>query len=138
MDDPRIERDVDLPAPPEDVWTALTQEIGEWFGAEGEIDASPGGRATFRFPGGTRREAVVEEADPPHRLRLRWMPVEWGPIGDPRLAPASTVTFELVPTDDGTRLTVTEQLTAAHPRELPRRSDAPRGPLGFEARAMAG
>jgi uncharacterized protein YndB with AHSA1/START domain len=102
-----IERELDLPAPPDEVWTALTdpEELTRWFGAEVWGDLEPGGTAVFREDDGTVRRAVVEEADAPHRLTFRW----WPEGGDDW---PSRVEYELMEVPGGTRLRVVERLLA--------------------------
>jgi uncharacterized protein YndB with AHSA1/START domain len=85
-----IERTTELPAAPEEVWEALTDEDGlaGWFGSEDEVAA--------------RKAARIDEADPGRRLAWTWWPE--GESGG-----ASTVEITLVPTTGGTRLTVIER-----------------------------
>jgi uncharacterized protein YndB with AHSA1/START domain len=92
-----------LDAPVEEAWEAFTDEdaLSAWFGADVELEPSPLGKATFRFPDGSVRFAVVEEVDAPHRLAWRW----W-PAGD--RASATRVAVELEPVDDETRVRVVE------------------------------
>jgi uncharacterized protein YndB with AHSA1/START domain len=91
-----IERTTELPAAPDEVWEALTDEDGlaSWFGDEDEVAA--------------RKAARIDEADPGRRLAWTWWPE--GESGG-----ASTVEITLVPTPGGTRLTVIERapLTAS-------------------------
>ena len=63
-------------APVEDTWQAVTDPtaLSEWFGADVDMQPSPLGKATFRFPDGTVRFGVVEEVDAPRRLAWRWWP----------------------------------------------------------------
>ena len=102
-----VEREVVLPAEPEEVWTSLTdpEELTRWFGAEVWGDFEAGGTAVFREDDGTVRRAVVEEADAPRRLAFRWWP-EGGEDWPSRVA------YELDQVPGGTRLRVIErQLT---------------------------
>jgi uncharacterized protein YndB with AHSA1/START domain len=94
----RIERDVFLPTPPEEVWEALTQaeRLERWFANEVELEPEPGGRALFRWSNGEEREAVVEDVDPERRLALRW------------LDDGGFVSLELHGVDGGTELRVVE------------------------------
>ena len=115
-----IHRQILLPAPPERVWVALTEgeELSTWFGADVELDARPGGSATFRWPGGRHREATVEEMDPHRRLSLRWAPFERITAGV-RVIPATRIEFTLEAAPGGTVLSVSERrLGDAAPRGL--------------------
>lgn len=105
-----VEREIVLPAASDEVWEAITaaDEIGEWFGAEADDDVRPGGRVTFRWPDGTKREAVVQRVEPGERLVYKWLPYEVSPDGRLVERTPSTVAFELEPTADGTRLRVVE------------------------------
>jgi len=96
----QVEREIELDAPPDEVWEALTEpeQLEEWFANEVDFDVERGG--TFRWDDGDVRHAVVEEADPGRHLRIRW----WEPGG----AGESEVSITLVGVPAGTRLVVTE------------------------------
>ena len=98
-----VVREVLLQVPPDGVWSALTEAalLSAWFEAEVEIDPRPRGAVRFRFGDGSELRGVIHELDPRRRLGLRWRDVEHA--GDP-----TTVVFELHPTEEGTRLVVTE------------------------------
>lgn len=100
-----VERHVDLDAPAEEVWAALTDDgaLSAWFGGAVTLDPSPGGEGRFEEPDGTVRRARVDEAEPGRRLALRWWPE------DDDDGTISTVAFELVPQPGGTRLVVVER-----------------------------
>src|SRR2546423_15414138 len=68
-----VTREVVFPAPPEEVWEALTEpeRLEEWFANEGELDARPGGAGVFRWGDGDERHATVREAGPAERPRPR-------------------------------------------------------------------
>ena len=104
-----VERSVELDASPDDVWRALTEpdELAAWFGPEAELDVQPGGRGRFVDDDGVVRRAVVDHVRPGEQLVLRW----W-PEGDGPGAGASVVTFVVAPSRGGSRLIVTERLTA--------------------------
>jgi uncharacterized protein YndB with AHSA1/START domain len=88
------ERTVDLPAEPDEVWEALTDDeaLEAWFGDEDELAA--------------RRAARVDHSDPGRSLTWTWQP--GGEDGD-----ESTVSITLIPMPDGgTRLTVIESSPA--------------------------
>src|SRR5438093_5595569 len=97
----RIERELLVPAPVDDVWPAVSEpgELSEWFGAEVELDVRPGGRGTFRWPDGTERGAVVEEVDAPRRLAFRWLPFERSTDGT-HAVKQTRVEIELEPVAD--------------------------------------
>jgi uncharacterized protein YndB with AHSA1/START domain len=93
----RIERELLLPAPPEDVWDVVTG--AGWLAEEVHLDLFPGGDANFRS-----RESVkngwVEEVLAPARLAF-W----WATDGDP----ATRVELTLEPEGEAaTRLRVIE------------------------------
>ena len=95
----RIEREIVLPAGPDEVWEALTdpEQLEEWFANEVELDPRPGGSGVFRWDDGDERHATVREAEPGERLVLDW---EDGDEGE--------VLLELEPCEDGTILHVVE------------------------------
>ena len=99
----QVEREVVLPVSRDVAWEALTddQELSEWFAADAELDARPGGSGRFVDDDGTVRHAVVETVDPERLLRFVWWPEDGG------TGPTS-VEFELVEVGAGTRLTVIE------------------------------
>jgi uncharacterized protein YndB with AHSA1/START domain len=91
------------------VWEALTDErlLGEWLAQDAELDPVPGGRASFRFADGEKREGTVLEVE-----EERLLAFSWARPGEPR----SVVEFSLEPAVGGTRLVVVERgpiLTAA-------------------------
>ena len=92
-----ITREIELPAPRDDVWDALTspERLEEWFANEVELDATPGGSGRFRWDNGEERRAVVETVEPEERLVLRW-------DDDGR------VDLRLEDSDTGTRIVVRE------------------------------
>ena len=112
-----IERVIVVPGTPGDVWPAVTEseEISEWFGAEAELDARPGGRGVFRWPDGASRHVVVEEVEPAHRLTFRWLPFQRTEDGDIVMLPSTRVEITLDEVEGGTRVRVVErgQLPAA-------------------------
>jgi uncharacterized protein YndB with AHSA1/START domain len=106
-----VRRRVWLPATPARVWVALTdsRELSAWFGADVSLDLRPGGRATFRWPDGHQRGAVLEEVEPPSLLSFRWLPFERSPSGRARLAPPTRVELRLEPAEGGAALTLVER-----------------------------
>ena len=105
----RVQRETVLEAPSSQVWEALTDErlLGEWLAQDAELDPVPGGRASFRFADGEKREGTVLEVEEERSLAF-----SWARPGEPR----SVVEFSLEPAVGGTRLVVVERgpiLTAA-------------------------
>ena len=93
----RIERELKLDAPVDEVWDAITSD--GWLADEVQLDLSPGGDASFRSDAGTR-SGWVEQVLAPARLTFWWA------AGD---QPASRVELTLIPDrDGGTRLRVVE------------------------------
>jgi uncharacterized protein YndB with AHSA1/START domain len=92
-----VVREVVFPAPPDEVWAALTEpeRLEEWFANDVELDPQPGGEGIFRWDDGEERRAVVREAEPEERLVL-----DWEDDGE--------VVLELEQVEGGTRLHVVE------------------------------
>jgi uncharacterized protein YndB with AHSA1/START domain len=93
----RIERELVLEAPVEEVWEAITGD--GWLAEEVFLDLRPGGEASFRSERETRT-GWIEEALAPSRLTFWWSADD---------QPASRVELTLDPDQDGaTRLRVVE------------------------------
>ena len=90
-----IEREVQLPNPPVEVWEAVIDpaRLGEWLGGELEVSLRPGGRGSFRSPDGAARRLIVLHVDHRHELSFSWWP-------ETDAGSASTVTITL--DDDNT------------------------------------
>jgi uncharacterized protein YndB with AHSA1/START domain len=69
-----VEREVVLHATPEEAWEAFSDpgRLGEWLGAEVELEPVPGGELHVRFEGGEERSGFVEEVEPAERLAFWW------------------------------------------------------------------
>ena len=69
-----VQREIVVPAPVEEVWSALTEpeRLEEWFANDVELDLEPGGVGTFRWDDGDERHAVVEEVVPERRFAFTW------------------------------------------------------------------
>jgi len=92
-----VEREVTVPAPPDEVWESLTEpkRLEEWFANDVELDPREGGRGVFRWADGDERHATVRELDEEHRIVLDW-------------DDGGQVAIELEPVEDGTRVHVVE------------------------------
>jgi uncharacterized protein YndB with AHSA1/START domain len=125
---------IQIDAPPERVWEALTtpDQISKWFfGVETESDWQVGSAIVHRGeyqgrPYEDRGEIV--EFDPPHRfVHTHWSPVSGKPDTPEH---AQRVTWTLEPSDGGTALTVdevnlpSEQARAVSDQSWPQALDA--------------
>jgi len=108
----RIEREIDIDAPIEVVWTVITEpeHINGWFTDSAELDVRPGaeGRFSWEASATNRKMAVnvrVERVDPPHFFSFRW---EYPDGEEPTEANAPLVEFSLEARGDSTRLRLVE------------------------------
>jgi uncharacterized protein YndB with AHSA1/START domain len=92
----RVQRELLLPARPEDVWDAVTGD--GWLAEEVDLDLRVGGDAHFRSGAGTKT-GWVEDVCAPERLAF-W----WAQDGNP----ATRVELTLTPEGEATRLRVVE------------------------------
>lgn len=92
-----VEREIVVPEEPGEVWESLTdpERLEEWFAAEVELDARPGGEGVFRWADGDERRAVAREIEKAERLVLDW-------------EDGGSVAIELEPVVEGTRVHVVE------------------------------
>lgn len=109
-------REVEIDAPPGDVWDALTDPdaLSAWFDADARLDVRPAGTGRFRTEDGEVRLAVVEEVVEPRQVVFTWWPVgaaTRGPAPD-----RSRVTIDIEPHGTGSRVRVTEELVAVTTR----------------------
>ncbi len=109
----RIDKTIDIQAPPERVWRALTdaRELAQWFQVTIEGVIAPGEELwmTALHPGyeGQRfRVRVVEMSA--WRMVWQWHPGQVDPTVDYAHEPLTSVTFTLEATPGGTRLSLSE------------------------------
>jgi uncharacterized protein YndB with AHSA1/START domain len=95
-----LEKELFIKASPERVFQALTrkEELERWFLVKAEMELRPGGAIRFEMGSGMVETGKVLVFDPPHRLSFTWEAVE---------PSATTITFELIPENDGTQLRLT-------------------------------
>jgi uncharacterized protein YndB with AHSA1/START domain len=111
----RIDRAIEIQAPPERVWRALTDvgELSEWFQVtiEGTLTKGSDVWMTSVHPqhAGQRFRVHVADMTPPRRLVWRWHPGEVDPGIDYSREPQTTVTFTLEASGRGTKLSVSEE-----------------------------
>ena len=92
----RIERELWLPAQPDEVWEAITAD--GWLADRVRLDLRPGGDAHFDS-GGAVRSGWVEDVSEPERLTFWWA------LDD---EPATRVELKIEAGDAGTRLRIVE------------------------------
>lgn len=109
----RIDRTIEIQAPPERVWRALTnaKELSTWFQVTIEGEIAPGNEVwmTSMSKGYVVRFRVLfVEMTPPTRFVWQWHPGAVDPNVDYSSEPRTTVTFTLEPSGSGTRLSLAE------------------------------
>jgi uncharacterized protein YndB with AHSA1/START domain len=110
----RIDRTIEIQAPPERVWRALTnaKELATWFQVTIEGDIAPGNEVwmTSMSKGykGVRFRILFVEMTPPKRFVWQWHPGAVDPNVDYSSEPRTTVTFTLEPSGGGTRVSLAE------------------------------
>ena len=127
----RIEKAIELNAPVERVWKALTdhEAFGEWFKVRLDGPFVVGKRSTgqMTYPGFEHLpwEAEVVAMDEPTYFAFRWPPYYHELEVDSSKDPWTLVEFRLQRAGQGTRLSLVESGFAALP--------ADRGPLAFRS-----
>ena len=106
-----IERELHVDASPEVVYEVISspEHVREWWPDHAEFEAASGATGVITFgdpasPDAQRERLTVVAADPPRRFAFRWGYDE-GAASDTN---SLLVTFELVPSGDGTLLRFTE------------------------------
>ena len=109
-----IEKTVDISAPVERVWRALTdyREFGAWFRVNLEGPFVPGevARGNITYPGYEHvvMTVKVKRMEAPRHFAFTWHPYAIEPDVDYSAETPTLVEFRLEPTLNGTRLTVVE------------------------------
>ena len=110
----RIDRSIEISAPPERVFRALTTaaELSEWFqvAIEGELAAGREVWMTSTHPDhkGQRFQVRIKEMTRPSRVVWEWHPGAVDETLDYSREPRTTVTFTIEPFARGSRLSVSE------------------------------
>jgi uncharacterized protein YndB with AHSA1/START domain len=91
-----VHREVDLPCSPSEAWEHVIDPT--WLGDDGDLPTTPGSDGWIS-DGDDVRFLIVEEVDEENRLVYRWASFAEEP---------SRVAIELTPTDEGTRVTISE------------------------------
>jgi uncharacterized protein YndB with AHSA1/START domain len=110
----RIEKTIELRAPIERVWSALTDsaQFSQWFRVKldqpfvvGEVARGPISHHGYDH---LTWEARIVAMDEPHLFSFTWLPYAVDPNVDYSGETPTLVEFRLTPTADGTRLVVVE------------------------------
>ncbi|ESR25501.1 SRPBCC family protein [Lutibaculum baratangense] len=110
----RIEKTIEIAAPVERVWQALTdhREFGQWFRVTLDMPFVPGevARGKVAYPGFEHIgfEVTVAAMERPGYFAFRWHPYPADPQVDYSQEEPTLVEFRLEPVEAGTRLTVVE------------------------------
>jgi uncharacterized protein YndB with AHSA1/START domain len=110
----RIEKTIELKAPVEKVWRALTdyREFGEWFRVKLDGPFVPGKVSTghIAYPGyeHLKWQARVKQMEAPRLFSFTWHPYAVDPAVDYSTETPTLVEFRLEPTPAGTRLILVE------------------------------
>ena len=109
-----ITRQIEILAPPERVWSALTdnQQFGQWFGAkiDGAFGLGETVKAEMTMEGveGLTFDLRIAKMDAPERFVFDWPAYDFAENRDRSDLPWTRVEFRLEPSAKGTLLTVTE------------------------------
>jgi uncharacterized protein YndB with AHSA1/START domain len=105
-----IEREIHVDASPEVVFEVVSrpEHLREWWPDDARFESVAGAPGELFWRDGTTGETMtvaltVVEVDPPSRFSFRWCYTDADRGGDSLL-----VTFDLVPTEQGTRVRMTE------------------------------
>ena len=110
----RIEKVVDIAAPVARVWRAITdyQEFGKWFRARldnpFEVGTTTTGNITHPGHEHVKWMSMTEQMDHERLFAFTWPPSAIDPDTEYDEAAKVRVEFRLEPTENGTRLTITE------------------------------
>jgi uncharacterized protein YndB with AHSA1/START domain len=121
----RIEKTVLLPAPLQQVWSAISDanQFGHWFGVAFDGPFAAGSKATGKIAPtavdaevaklqaphvGKRFEIWVERVEPLSVFSFRWHPYAIDPTVDYSTEPMTLIQFELTSAATGTRLVISE------------------------------
>lgn len=108
----RVEREIVIDAPPDIVWSVITEaeHVGRWFSDSAAVDLRPGGELILTWDEHGAVYWRVERIDPPRFVSFRWLrPVPDQSGADELLEDNSTlVEFSLDAEGDATRLRVVE------------------------------
>ncbi|TMK82047.1 MAG: hypothetical protein E6G47_01630 [Actinobacteria bacterium] len=67
-----IRREITIQGSIQEVWRAVTEDLGAWLAADVEVEARVGRPISVRWPDGTTSRGLVEVVEPPRRFAFRW------------------------------------------------------------------
>lgn len=115
MSPDRIEREIVIAAPVEQVWAVLTEpaHLSQWFseGSPAQVDLRPGGIMRVDHAEAGVFPARIERVEPPWFLSYRWASAY--PAEETTDSNSTLVEFTLIPEAGRTRLRLTESGFAA-------------------------
>lgn len=116
----KIERELLLPFPREQVWQAWTDpaELAIWFADSAELDLRLGGAALFGWRKEGRNPAIVETVEPPHCFSFRWRSHKSDSHQPIESLPSTLVEITLDEIEEGTRVTLVESGFSGLPDEI--------------------
>jgi uncharacterized protein YndB with AHSA1/START domain len=99
----RVEHEIDLDAPLDDVWAAVTDpsQLAEWLGGEVDLEVRPAAAGHVVGDDGARYDVLVTDVDDHRRVAWHW----WDDSGA-----LSSVELTIEPVGDVVRLRVVETL----------------------------
>lgn len=102
-----IIRTIEVAAPREKVWDALTRPelLCQWLGQEAEFEPVVGARGSYTWTDWGHYPLVVEAVDAPSSLTVRWAARPGAALTE---SSSTTVVYTLESIPGGTRLTVVE------------------------------
>lgn len=108
----RVEREILIEAPPDIVWSVITEaeHVGRWFSDSAAIDLRPGGELILTWDEHGAVYWRVERIDPHHFVSFRWLrPMQGLSSGvEPPEGNSTLVEFSLDAEGEATRLRVVE------------------------------
>ena len=102
-----ITRTIEIAAPRQRVWDALTtpELLSQWLGQEAVFEPEVGAKGSYTWSDWGRFPLIVEQVEEPSRLAVRWAR---SPDGELTESTSTVAHYQLDEIDGGTLLTVVE------------------------------
>jgi uncharacterized protein YndB with AHSA1/START domain len=102
-----ITRTIEIAAPRQRVWDALTtpELLSQWLGQEAVFEPKVGAKGSYSWSDWGRFPLIVEQVEEPSRLAVRWAR---SPDGELTESTSTVAHYQLDEIDGGTLLTVVE------------------------------